>query len=290
MKKQIISYIFITILLSLTMYSCTEKIDIKTKSGGSYLNIFGYITNEPGQHRIRISKTTPYFSNQRAEVISGAQVTISDGENIFTLTECPDTAGLYLTNADFYGIGGRQYTLDVELDYFGNGNTEHFRAVDFMPKPLHFDTVYISEKTTMDMPNMVLTGSLEEGQQNNLAIYVSQKEEKFYLLDSFINMLYWQFEGIYFEDLMFPFGLEKPIKKGDTIALTIAIMSLDLITYVNNVQAELMGADPIFGGPPVNVETNIVHMNPTSGQINAVGYFGAFSKTTAYVVAERNYK
>lgn len=277
-------------IFSVCMFSCTERIDIKTNTGGTCLSIFGYITSDTMQHRIRVSKTAPYFSDEAAAGISGATVTISDGTITFPLTESADTAGLYLTAPDFYGVGGKTYTLDVMLDYHKKGTIDHFQAVDFMPKRGTFDTVYIDYNiTTLGIPNVFLSGKLPRDQENNLAIFMYKKEMKATLFDSFLNIPYWQFEGYEFENLNFPFFIgDEDIFKGDTIVLAINTLSSNLLTYVSNVQSELNGSNPIFSGPPTNVETNIIRIN-TGEEIRTVGYFGAFSTEKAFVVAEKDF-
>lgn len=272
------------------MLSCTEPIDIKTYTGGQSLSIFGYITSDTMQHRIRINYTTPYFSDEPVGGVEGATVTISDGTTTHRLIESKDTAGLYLTTPDFYGIGGKTYTLDVTWTSWMYETLEHFQAVDFMPRQGIFDTVYIaSDITTLGLPNIFISGRLPHNQENNLAIYMYKKGMKVNLFDSFLNIPHWQFTGYEFEKLNFPFYIgDEDIYKGDTIVVAINTLSNELITFVSNVKTELNGSNPIFSGPPTNVETNIVYLGEHN-DVKVVGYFGAFSTQKAYVIAEKDF-
>ncbi|MCL1821831.1 MAG: hypothetical protein FWG22_03300, partial [Prolixibacteraceae bacterium] len=171
------------------------------------------------------------------------------------------------------------------------GETYRFRAEDFMPKPGIFDTVFVASNIiTLGLPNIFISGRLPQDQENNLSIfmYLLKDGGTLGLFDSFMNIPDWLFEGYEFENPNFPLYTGSNIYKGDTVFLAINTLSTKLITYVSNVKTELNGPNPIFSGPPANVETNIMYLNDDN-KVKVTGYFGAFSTRRAFVVSEDDY-
>lgn len=122
---------FLTIITLLIFSHCTEIIDDYelNDNQNERLIVDGSITDEQKPHRITLSKTSSYFYNERTPRVSGAEVTISDGENVFPLTET--TPGEYETAPDVAGEPGRTYTLNITLQ-----DGEKYTASSYM-KPLY---------------------------------------------------------------------------------------------------------------------------------------------------------
>ena len=74
MKKYLV-----LILLSLSLFSCTDDIIIDVQEGPKLVGVSGYITNEYKKHQIVISRTLDFYSTDEIEMISGAEVFVSDG-------------------------------------------------------------------------------------------------------------------------------------------------------------------------------------------------------------------
>lgn len=71
-------------------------------------------------------------------------------------------------------------------------------------------------------------------------------------------------------------NFQEKISSGDLLTLRVDAITKEYATFINNAQAELWGSDPLFSGPPANVETNIRSKTP-SEQIRISGFFTAFS-------------
>ena len=95
------------------------------------LVVDGMLTTEPAAHRVRLSMSAPFgTSSADIPVVSGASVSIWDGEKTVKLEEDPGT-GCYYTPDDYYGEAGKTYRLDVDVEM--DGEHRHYSAQDVMP-------------------------------------------------------------------------------------------------------------------------------------------------------------
>ena len=124
--------IFIWLAAAVLAVSCVDDFTPDVKDAPEpRLVIDGLLTTEPAAHRVRLSMSAPFGTpSSQIPVVSGASVSIWDGEKTVTLTEDPGT-GCYYTPEDYYGQEGRTYRLDVEVDL--EGERRHYSAEDEMP-------------------------------------------------------------------------------------------------------------------------------------------------------------
>ena len=127
-----ISRIFAAALAAILAVSCVDDFAPDLKDAPEpELVIDGLLTTEPAAHLVRLSKSAPFGTpSSEIPVVSGAGVSIWDGEKTVTLTEDPGT-GCYYTPEDYCGEVGKTYRLDVEVDL--DGERKHFSAEDTMP-------------------------------------------------------------------------------------------------------------------------------------------------------------
>jgi uncharacterized protein DUF4249 len=257
------------ILLGIALAACTEKIDVKLDETYTRLVVEGSITDDTCKHQIKLSTTSSYFYNQPAPIVSDAQVSISDGENIFQLSET-EQAGLYETQ-EMAGIIGKTYTLNIELAAEINGH-KTYTSSDKMMTIGQIDSInlfyndnwevweiqlYAQEPPTEDFymfrwmkNNVMITDTIDE-------INVSD--------DSFFNGSY--ANGIGVGWLSDERDDEKPMP-GDTITLIMSTTTEDYANFVWDVQDETGYNNPLFSGPPANIPSNISN--------GALGFFAAF--------------
>ena len=124
--------IFIWLAAAVLAVSCVDDFTPDVKEAPEpRLVIDGLLTTEPAAHRVRLSMSAPFGTpSSQIPVVSGASVSIWDGEKTVTLREDPGT-GCYYTPDDYYGEAGRTYRLDVEVDL--EGERRHYSAEDEMP-------------------------------------------------------------------------------------------------------------------------------------------------------------
>ena len=77
-------------------------------------HVNGYFTNEYKKHQIVISKTTDFYSEDEAEMISGAEVFIHDGVDTIYFRET-ERKGYYETIDSVAGVVGKTYYLSVNI-------------------------------------------------------------------------------------------------------------------------------------------------------------------------------
>ncbi len=287
MKSQF-KIIFIITFLS-SVYSCTERIDINTKAGESKLSVFGYITNDTTRHIIKITRTAPYFSTNAPEGISNAVVTISDESNIYTLTESMDYPGVYFTQKNVYGEEGETYTLDILLDFDGDGVNEHYQAVAKMPYATRVDSLGLQPSKDMEyLPELLLYGLIPDLQKNYLALYITKNKIPETILDYYLIISDGYFKGYEIIGYEIPFVVEDGVAQGDTVLFRVSSFSKEFSDFISHARSESGGSNPIFGGPPADVKSNIYAMD-TENTVGIVGAFGAFPFNEAYIISDKDY-
>jgi hypothetical protein len=275
----------IIVLLIIVFSACTERMDIDVNDAPPQLAIYGSITTDAAQHIVTIRRSSNYFSNAAPEGISGAMVTISDGENVFVLSENSAEKGVYQTAPDVFGVEGKTYTLTVVAAF--NGETAEYAATSFLPYSVQVDSVaFQPSEVSANSTNVLLYGKFHEKGNNYLNI-IAYKNNNIPLNDKLADFNIISSENTdsreingancmrirteQYEDRAY-------IERGDLVTIQVCSITKDYADYVLNAQKELQGSIPIFSGPPANVQTNI------SG--GAVGFFTAYSKSSGKVVYE----
>ena len=101
--------VFVILCVSL---SCVEQVDFQTPEGENILVVEGFITDAPGPHTIRISRSAQYGSifDGNIQRLANAVVALRNSAGInFSLTQTGP--GEYSTDPSFQGIPGETYTL-----------------------------------------------------------------------------------------------------------------------------------------------------------------------------------
>ncbi|MDR0541856.1 MAG: DUF4249 domain-containing protein [Dysgonamonadaceae bacterium] len=260
--KNIISLFLVVLMFA----SCTERMDIDLDGVPPQLVIYGSISTDATQHRISVMRSSDYFSNATPESISGATVTISDGGNVFVLTESPTEKGVYQTAPDVFGVEGKTYILTVVAAF--NGETKEYTAASFLPYSVQVDSVLLQQHSN-DLPNTTAVDALLYGTLPNSE-------------NICLNVLPFGNDNLPLNDKLTAYSIISDIQQFNPLKLTlrnvekqsIANLQIQTITkeyadYVLAVQQELRWSIPIFSSPPANVPANI------SG--GAVGFFTAYA-------------
>ncbi len=124
-------------VLVLVFQACREIYDPDISPDKSYLVVEGLISDEEGQHRVRLSRTNVFGESYQFKPVTLADVRIHDSRGNEThLTE--NIAGHYLTPAAFSGQPGETYTLHIETE---DGSVYHSDPQRMMA-PVNVDTIY----------------------------------------------------------------------------------------------------------------------------------------------------
>jgi hypothetical protein len=252
--------------------------DMKLDGTESNLVVDGAITTDTTRHRVKLTKTADYFYNKPTQVVSGATVSISDGTNVFKLTEDASEPGVYYTADTVYGVCGKTYTLHVEnVDVNGDGTTETYEASSKLSNMLTPSAITVKEKHIY-YENLFEVSLFGEDPPTT----------DFYLFRPLINGVLTAdtiTEVIYSDDAMFngadfkngisvayfvpDYKKDEQVVDGDTVTLEVCSITEDYYNFLSEFGQEASGHSPMFGGQPANIRTNVSN--------NGMGYFAAYS-------------
>lgn len=131
--------IILAVFVSLLITACEERIDAPLSSADTVLLVVeGMLTSENTNHRVRLSRPHK-IQNENPVRVTGAFVTITDGTNIYLLTESPAESGDYFT-PPFRAVVGKTYTLSVQNGPYAYTAKDSPVPVEFLP-PLQYKKV-----------------------------------------------------------------------------------------------------------------------------------------------------
>jgi hypothetical protein len=288
-------YLFAVFLVPMVVtVACREFVEINTESTPPRLVIYGYITSDTMQHSIKITRSSGYFETTAPEGISNARVTISTDDEIIPLAENDTVPGLYRTEANVYGRSDKTYTLDVFLDFDNDDVEEHYRSSADLAVINYIDSIGLQASLIFKNTVEVLLYAQDEPGESFYSVFVaindstvnSTIDDFFILPDSYFNGMYIDGVACYYlyQDRD---DQSETLRIGDKITVNVNAISKEYSTYINDVKSEIRGFNPIFGGPPANVGTNI-HCIDCPDIIPVSGFFTAFPSRYAstYVTEE----
>ncbi|MDR2809050.1 MAG: DUF4249 domain-containing protein [Tannerellaceae bacterium] len=263
---------------------CEERIHIRTDASDPRLIIYGYITTDTANHGIWITRSSDYFSTEKPQGISGAGVSIRCKEDIYTLSEDASEQGYYRMETPVAGQAGETYTLEVSLDFDGNGEPETYRAASFLPPAARLDSISVVPSVfSENLMETLLWGRLPDREINYFSFHLYRNDtllndslRGFSLSDDeFLNSKDIQGLPTFYlnqrreSDVLIP---------GDRITFQIEGITREYSRFISNAQSESRGSIPLFGGPPANLETNIRCLSPSGNEVGVSGFFTAYSK------------
>jgi hypothetical protein len=273
-------------LLSATLFTaCTTDLTLDLKGTTPELVVEGTMTTDAIAHSVSLKKTSNYFANAAADMVSGAVVTLSDGQNTITLTEDAVKKGIYLTPADYAGVVGRTYTLTIDnVDVNADGVKERYTASCPISSLIQLDSIDVVKSRIFQTDMWAVKAWVQD----------PATEVNYYLIRNYKNdvctsdsIQEWQitndefFNGKYMINETFSyFSSKKPDEKlvvGDRVTLELCSVTKDYMEYIQQAQDEFWGRNPLFGGQPANIRTNIKQVVPANSKTSPHGYFAAYS-------------
>jgi hypothetical protein len=252
------------------------------------------------QHSIRITRSAGNFTVDSPEGVGNAEVTLTDSDGkTLPLAENDTVPGLYQTAADVYGEEGKTYTLDVRVDFDGNRIREHYRSTAYLTRINYIDSVGLQASAIFKNMVEVLLYAQDMPEENYYSIFVAINDSilnptinKYFVMDDkFINGQYIDGVACYYlnqdQDTTKSNNGER-LRVGDKVTLNINAISKEYATFIDNVRSEIRGSNPIFGGPPANVETNIKCVDPQDG-VPVLGFFTAFPSRYANATVKKDF-
>ncbi len=256
------------LLFSFGFFSCEDVIEVELKNVESQLVIQASLFDKFQPATVILSKTSDFFDTLSFNTVSDAEITISDNAGNTVRIPETDTAGIY--RQAFFGEVGKTYTLNIKI----GGKTYSSQAE--MKPPIAIDSLICTYdldpflgKDSIFMLSCFLRDSAQFSQYAKLDLIQNQTpSRRIYLFDDTYT------DGNNFEYKFF----NQEFEEHDTLAVIISSCDPTVYDYLYT-YAEI--TDNFFhdSGTPYNPTSNI------SG--GALGYFGVFSLSAAFTVAEK---
>lgn len=183
------SFVWLLAAMVSFLSACIEPITFE-EEGIDFLVVDGFISNEPKEHRIRLSRAADYSGDFVSEIINAEVFVFDDLDNSTQLKY--SNFGYYETPAHFAGIEGRSYTLKI--------TTPEGEEYVSQPQKLHsqgsLDSVYFStiDREYLNEENKILNRKGIEYYIN----YTLPAEKQSYLM--------WRWEATY--EVRTPFSID----------------------------------------------------------------------------------
>jgi hypothetical protein len=249
--------------VSMTLASCTEEIDMKLNTTSKRLVVDGILTTDTMAQCIKLSTSGDYFDNQPMPGVSGALVTLNDGDETLTLTEISAHKGWYYTPSDLYGKQGHTYTLNIEnVDINNDGVMESYSASNYMNYLVPIDSIDIGYVHQYDLWQ-VLMYAKEPGETEDYYMFrvtvndtlITNKYSKQTVTDDqFVNGN--NMDGVWIYSLDAKDSIEN-LMLNDTVMLEMFRINEHTYDYMSALATETQPKTPLFSGPSANVPGNI---------------------------------
>ncbi|WP_114752031.1 DUF4249 family protein [Pleomorphovibrio marinus] len=264
-------------LSSLLMFSCLDTIELDVKSYEPIVVVDGEINNVDEFQAIRLSISQPYFQNQSATLIEGAEI--------------------HLMEKDMR-VGTYSYTQGGEYLLQYTGKVDHSYWIEvILPNLKDFDQ--LSQRRISSKPEVLsavseITATRYEFKPESLIF-----EEGYYLMiDTYDpvgkgNNYRWkvQVNGEFSHDPRHIMVLEddridgnliegldlsyEPFEKGDELVVYQQSISNPFYAYLYDIYIQALTQDSIFDSPAYNPTSNLISDIPVVGFFNASAYHRA---------------
>jgi hypothetical protein len=266
--------------------ACTEPIDVKSDASEPVIAVYGIITNELKEQEINLSRSLPYFEKQQAAGVSGAKVTIRSAENeTHEFRENPDLPGQYLSVRLWAAKPEVEYELSIEADFNRDGLPEKYEASTTLIPPAFLDSAKLVPMNIMGHFNYALNLYGQDAKTTDYYLFrfAVNGELKTTALSQYTLIEDFAFNGQYINQLTVRYfddisEEEKDpdearetaiyLKSGDEVDIRMSLISKDYFEFIRQSVSELRGGNPLFGGPPSNIVTNISN--------GGVGFFSGY--------------
>lgn len=130
--------LFFIYIIAVLFVGCEKVIDLKLKNSEPKLVIESIFTDSLQIQTVTISQTINFDTKNQTKPVIGANVTISDSQNILA-NFVENSPGLYQTTIPIKGEPGKKYNLSVTV------NNQNYVAASIMPQPVKLDSIRQNE-------------------------------------------------------------------------------------------------------------------------------------------------
>ncbi len=276
---------FLLLLLSVTLMSCEDIIDLKTETAPTRLVVDGWITDRPIPQYVILTLSQNYFDNSRALPATGATVTVTDDQGkVYTFLD-EARNGTYTWKPkgnEVIGRVGGSYKLSVS---YNNETYEAETQVKRVP-PVDSITYYY------DNPSFVAEGSPKEGYVAEFYSTDFKGPDDCYWIKTYKNGVRYDRKATDFitsydgsfsrgsstDGLTFilpvrrSINLNKLFSENDSLRVELFSITPATYNFISAIQSEA-GNQGLLATAPANIPTNI--SNTRADGPRAMGWFGA---------------
>ncbi|WP_247232460.1 DUF4249 domain-containing protein [Telluribacter sp. SYSU D00476] len=295
-------YLLLLLVVSPWLVSCEDVIDLNVEEGPELLVVDGWITNQPGPQRIRLTLSSGYFNNSEPQPALNADVTVTDDQGKVYVFEDTNSNGVYewtpqkadsLNTSDALGHIGRSYTLLVR--YAG----EEYTATSAIKRvPVIDSLVYQFETLPFTPPNGPKEGYIAEFYARDFSgigdtywikalrgggLYANDPENITLAFDAAFSPGSVSDGLVFIQPLRRSINVNQLFSAGDTVGVELHSITPETYYFLQQVRQESSNGG-IFATPPANIFTNIRNSNPNGRK--ALGYFGTSAISRAETIID----
>lgn len=273
--KNIISVFTLFLIIHGVLSSCTEDMELTLNDSEPRLVVDGRLSTDTTTHFVRLTLSGSYFDSQPPLAIKDALVTIKDDVQTIVLDESTEFPGYYLTPANYYGLPGRTYELQIAgVDIDNDGVEENYTATSKLNPVAPIDSVRLEYHTEWKLWKVLLYAQdpAETKDFYNFAVALNDSllSDRYSKL-GFVDDRF--FDGNYAGGVWVQTIDEEEedvvLKDGDWVRLTMGGITEEFYNYLVAVEEETGFKAPLFSGPPANLPGNVSN--------GALGFFQAYS-------------
>lgn len=247
--------------------SCEDILNVNfTGDSSQNLVVEGSITTDSNPHLVMLSYSQDYFSKQKMEMATGAEVSITDGTNTYPLVE--SDSGKYYTEKNVTGEVGKTYTLHIKLP-----DGREYSASDYLSPCNKIDSIGQSLNYNSFMSGYgydVLFYGQEPPSIGDYYMYFLYLDGKLYsdtitevsiASDEFVNGSYVREYQVY--------RIRETDLKTNPVNVTLEMYSISgrYFDFLSALKVETVWRGTPWDGPPANIPGNISN--------GATGFFRA---------------
>ncbi len=289
---------FLLLFISICFTACEDIVELELEEGTVELVVDAWINTDTVPQVIKLRTTAPYFSNEFAPVINGAEIIVSDedGRN-FEFIETDNTGNYIWTpeSGERFGEIGENYSLSISVDgktYTSNSQLNPTVPVDsitfeFEEESLGMPEGYYAQFFGRDRPGLGDAYWIKAYKNN---VYLNKPLEINIAFDAGPSA------GSEVDGLIFITPIREainpirddidlaPFELGDSIRVEICSLTPEAFTYLERIRIQLtLGDAALFAEPPANVPSNISSSDATE---NPRGFFVVSEISSLEVVVE----
>ncbi len=258
------------------LLSCTKRVDIPLKSGNIKLVVEGYLFGNDSVSWVRLTKTSGYFSNEPPPPVSHAQVMVSHKTRQWQLAESSTLPGVYfLSDTSFHLIVSDTFKLKIVLPN-PIGNHDIYESQTVVPLlRIRIDSLEIAYAP--DFKKWLIRYFGQDKPGKDYYLFNSRVNGKI-VTDSILQKAVRKdifFDGRYVYGAVVQVLNGRVLEIGDHYTLMASNITKEYYDYLTSLQDEVGDKNPLFSGPPANVDGNISN--------GGLGFFTSFL-TTAFSV------